>query len=1004
MSIDKYDRALEQALKGMDEPTDLHTIVSAFLQAVGETITREEIAELILSADRNVPGRTRFHLRLSEWDAEKEAVWTDGTAARTSERRALIMKRLGFHDDAAASICDAFPVFIDRTTVIAAPDWRPWYNEEWRRAHRFYWDGYRSLLEKRLPPEAVAGIDAATTDIVGRLADPSGAEAYQSKGLVVGHVQSGKTANFTGVIAKAIDAGYRLIIVLTGTVEILRSQTQRRLDMELIGRENILGGIGEEDEDLLAEVDYVSTDDADWKAGRFVSYGAGFTDAGVPTIRRLTGAKDDYKLLKAGLDALDPRAAHELSNPARPMWHPDNIHRTDVRIAVVKKNKTVLTKLVRDLRRIKAPLNEIPTLIIDDEADQASVNTVKPDSAGTRNDRTAINRLIADLMGRLSRAQYVGYTATPFANVLVSPEDAEDIFPRDFIVSLSAPEEYRGGRAYHDFEELTIEERKNPAVSNERALVRGLHGDDDTKPELVNEELRGALDAFVLTGAIKLWRATRTPGLEGTFHHHTMLVHESVKQTQHAELGERIRRLWQQAGYGSPASNDALRRLFDEDFAVVSAARQWEDDLPLPGSFEDVAPFVGEVLDLVMAGGNDPVVIVNGDKDQQYNQVDFQKDRVWRILVGGTKLSRGFTLEGLTITYFKRRSVQGDALMQMGRWFGYRRGYPDLVRLYMAREIKGLGKTTYDLYEAFGAIMRDEEQFREQLATFARLDDDGRPLVRPIDVPPLVFQQLPWLRPTSRNKMYNAKLEFKGIGGELQDFPRQPERGRGEINAKHFALVRPWFERDLFGPVESFEYWDPRTDRIGTFDGRVAVVTAEEMLTVLEGFSWMEQFDFGPTLEMIRRAMAGGKLKDWTVLLPMLKGTPGKTVDGLRIPMLKRTRRGGTRGGFSGSSFRQRDAIETIAGKPDSRDNHTRRDDAALVHRTSTRGAMLLTFAADPEEGAERTPIRMPEEIAVEDTATLFSLALPYEAAPRGSIAFSVRRRDRSDDPVVDAD
>ena len=370
MSIDKYDQALKQALDGMNVPMDLHGIVSAYLQAVGEVIAREEIPDLILSAERNAPGRTKFHLRLSEWDAEKDAAWTDGTAARTPERRAVVMKRLGVNDDVASRINEAFPVFVDRTKAILAPDWTPWYDEERRRAHHFYWDGYRSLLEKRLPPEAVASIDSATTDIVGRLADPSGAEPYQSKGLVVGHVQSGKTANFTGVIAKAIDAGYRLIIVLTGTVEILRSQTQRRLDMELIGRENILGGISEEDEDLLKDVDYVSTDDVDWKAGRFVSYGPGFTETGVPAIRRLTGAKNDYKMLKAGLDAPDPRAGYELSNPGRPMWHPDNIHRTDVRIAVVKKNKTVLGKLVNDLRRIKARTAELPTLIIDGQHGQ----------------------------------------------------------------------------------------------------------------------------------------------------------------------------------------------------------------------------------------------------------------------------------------------------------------------------------------------------------------------------------------------------------------------------------------------------------------------------------------------------------------------------------------------------------------------------------------------------------------------------------------------------------
>lgn len=1004
MSVDQYDKALEQALTGMGEPMDLHTIVSAFLMATGETITREEIPELILGADRNAPGRRKFHIRLSEWDAERNAAWTGGSAARTPERRELIMRLLGLADDAAARIREAFPVFVDRTTVIAAPDWTPWYDEERRRAHHFYWDGYRSLLESRLPAESVADIDAATTDIVGRLADPSGSAAYQSKGLVVGHVQSGKTANFTGVIAKAIDAGYRLIIVLTGTVEILRSQTQRRLDMELIGRENILGGISEEDEDLLAGVDYVSTDDADWRAGRFVSYGPGFTSAGVPAIRRLTGAKYDYKKLQNGIDALDPRAGYELADPARPMWHPDNIHRTDVRIAVVKKNKTVLSKLVNDLRRIKARTAEIPTLIIDDEADQASVNTVNPEKARTRNDRTAINKLIADLMGRLGRAQYVGYTATPFANVFISPGDAEDIFPRDFIVSLSAPEEYRGGRAYHDFEELTDEEREDPAISNERAFVRDLRGDDAVDPRRVDEELRGALDAFVLTGAIKLWRAHVRPELEGAFRHHTMLVHESVKQTEHAQLGNRIRDLWRRAGYGSPASADRLRRLFDEDFAVVSAARQWEADVPEPASFDDVAPFIGPVLDLVMEAGADPVVIVNGDKDQQYNQVDFQRDRVWRILVGGAKLSRGFTLEGLTVTYFKRQAMQADTLMQMGRWFGYRRGYADLVRLYMAREVRGRGRTVYDLYGAFGAIMRDEEEFRDQLATFARLDEDGRPAVRPIDVPPMVFQQLPWLRPTGRNKMYNAKLDFSGIGGVLQDFPRQPERGDGGTNRRHFALVRPWFENGSFGPIEEFAYLDPSGNKTRRFKGRVAVVPAEGMLRILEGFEWMEKFDFAPALEMIRRTMTEGKLEDWAVLLPMLEGAPEKSIDGIRVPVLKRTRRPGTRGGFSGSSFRQRDAIETIAGKPRAKDERSSGADAARAYRTGARGAMLLTFAADPKNGAERTPSRMPEEMTAADTATLFSLALPYKAAPRGRIAFSVKRRDRINDPVVNAD
>lgn len=520
-------------------------------------------------------------------------------------------------------------------------------------------------------------------------------------------------------------------------------------------------------------------------------------------------------------------------------------------------------------------------------------------------------------------------------------------------------------------------------------------GDDDTAA--ADEELARALDSFVLTGAVKLWRASEEPGLARGFRHHTMLVHESVKQEEHRALAGRIRNLWGAAGFGSPRANARLKDLFERDFRVVSDARPWEPDLPKARSFEEIAPFIGEVLDLV---GGDPVVVVNGDKDQQYNQVDFQRERVWRILVGGAKLSRGFTLEGLTITYFKRMAMQADSLMQMGRWFGYRPGYSDLVRLFMARRlVKGRSTKAYDLYEAFGAIMRDEEDFRAQLEVFSQVEDDGRPSIRPIDVPPLVFQQLPWLRPTSRNKMYNARLDYYGIGGQLRDYPRQPERGDGSVNRTHFSLVRPWLARGRFGTPETFEYEDFSDAGPGCFEGRVALVDAAEMLDVLRGFQWVNGFAFGPTLTMIEQAMKEGKLEDWAVLLPELTGSVHRSVDGVDdVPLLKRTRRGGTRGGFSGSSFRQRDAVEAIAGRPDAHGGN-----AANRYRTGKRGAVLLTFAADPKPGADRSPAGMPRSLGPEDVATLFSLAIPYAAAPKGRIVFSVARPEQGSEPIVDA-
>lgn len=1000
MGTDPYESLLSEVLKGMPAgPKGIHKRLGLELEEVGLELPSDELGDLILSLEEGAEARIQFHVKLAGWDAAEASAWTRGTEPRTKERRALVLKLLGFDESDAARINEVFPPVVDRSAFIAAPDWNPWYDEERRNASHFYWDGYRSLLERKLPAESVASLDSVTTRIVGRLADPSSGERYQSKGLVVGHVQSGKTANFTGVIAKAIDAGYRLIIVLTGTIELLRAQTQRRLDMELIGMENILGGIDPDDADLIKKVDYAGDGDIDWTEGRFVSYGDAFTRAGVPAIKRLTRAKGDYKYLRAGLDALDPRTGRELVNPAKPMWHPDNLPHTDVRIAVVKKNKAVLTKLVDDLRAIRADLNEIPTLIIDDEADQASINTVNPARAKPDKTRTAINRLIGELLGRLGRAQYVGYTATPFANVFVSPEDSEDVFPRDFIVSLSAPDAYRGGSAYHDFEQLSDEERKDPAVSNEAAFLRDLVADDETEPEKVDEEILRALDSYVLAGAIKLWRQEEDPHFSPSFRHHTMLVHESVKQSEHNALASRIRGIWKKAGYGGPLSVKRLRSLYENDFGVVNRARDWGVGRRMPADFDELIDFIGRALDLILDSGPEAaVVVINGNTEEEYRQVDFQTGKVWKILVGGAKLSRGYTLEGLTVSYFKRRTDLGDTLMQMGRWFGYRNGYEDLIRLFMARDLSGPKEgQRFDLYEAFTALMRDEAEFREQLEIFSRTDEEGRPEVRPIDVPPLVFQQLPWLKPTSRTKMFNAELVLQGIGGSLRDYPRLPERGDGSINREHFGLVRPWWDAGRFGALESFEYNDSVRRARGRFDGRVAIIGAEEMLDVLRGFEWTENFDFRPDLEMLVQATAEGKLEDWAVLVPELSNTVFREVDGIRVPVIKRTRRTGTRGGFSGSSFRQREAVERIAGSA----GDTRTGTVADGYRTGRRGAMLLTFAADPVPGSDRSPRALPQNVGSEDVATIFSLALPLDAAPRGRIAFRVKRREFPSDPVV---
>jgi hypothetical protein len=323
----------------------------------------------------------------------------------------------------------------------------------------------------------------------------------------------------------AIDAGYRLVIVMTGTTDLLRTQTQRRLDMELVGRENLLRNISEDDTESF---DY--HDDPDWREGRFVRHGFRPSEIGRPDIIRLTTRDFDYRSLQQGISALD----FERRDRTKPFYDPVKLMACDARLVVVKKNGTVLRKLVKDLGKITARLTEIPAIVIDDESDQASPNTSNPKKwQADQKERTTINRRIGELLSLLPRAQYIGYTATPFANVFIDPSDAEDIFPKDFLISLAPPAGYMGAKDFHDFD---IADDGPGANSNEAAHVRWLPDDDDAD----DSKLLEAMDTFVLSGAVKLYREA---WCVGRFEHHTMLVHEGMKRTVHREEATVLRDL-----------------------------------------------------------------------------------------------------------------------------------------------------------------------------------------------------------------------------------------------------------------------------------------------------------------------------------------------------------------------------------------------------------------------------------------------------------------------------
>ncbi|MFF3937694.1 Z1 domain-containing protein [Streptomyces phaeofaciens] len=841
--------------------TTLLEIHTSALAGMG-SVPRHFARWAALAADEDHPdadlGEELFHTYLAEgdeglqalwsrhltaWDFAEEPQWSPGAAARTDERRTAVYDRLRLGSDLRKALDAAVPVAKIPGPTVITREFSPWYTPERAATRSFYWRAYeRKLRAKGWPDAAIASLDEASRAVVERLSDPEQSAARQAKGLVVGYVQSGKTANFTGVTAKAIDAGYRLVIVLGGTLNLLRAQTQRRLDMELIGQENILRGADVTDVDSLVGVDYVG-DDGDWPD--FVSHGARPSTLGAFDVERLTTRDDDYKSLAQGIRALE----FEKREPTRPLHDPANLHHTAARVLVVKKNKSVLTKLVKDLKQIHGLLGELPALIIDDESDQASVNTLDPKKwEQGRTERTAINGLLSQLLTLLPRAQYVGYTATPFANVFIDPGDDADIFPRDFLISLPRPDGYMGVQDFHDLD--VVDGGEGEA---ERRHVRGIQDSAD-------DRLQEALDAFVLTGALKLHRADHgVPS--GPFRHHTMLVHESVRMAEHDALARRIETMWHNAAYASTEGHTRLESLFEKDFRTHA-----EDSLPAPATYAELKPYVYKAHHRINKGGT-PVIVVNGASERDYSQPDLDFDRtenVWKILVGGTKLSRGFTVEGLTITYYRRTTQQADTLMQMGRWFGFRPGYRDLVRLYIGREEK-LGRSraakTVDLYEAFEAICRDEELFRAELARYAPLVD-GRPQVTPAQIPPLVAQHLPWVKPSARNKMFNAELvevRSPGVWEEPTAYPDDPDSLRH--NTECWA---PILGRLSSAPLSLGSDGGPR------YDARVGTVSHQELLEVLCDLRWSVPAQFSPHLEFLLDAgREGGTIDDWNVIAPM---------------------------------------------------------------------------------------------------------------------------------------
>lgn len=946
---------IRTALMGMGEasadpgPQPLLTELRSAAKKWRVPLTEADAAQLAASTlddDPNAPARILFARYLHRWD-HMDAAWADGTAANTLERRQHIYALLQV-DDAFRNRCNLLipaRVNVEEPTVIAV-EHQEWYTPERKAAHNFYWSAYKKYLreENNWPEPSIIDLDRTTDLIVERLSDPERREIYQTKGLVVGYVQSGKTANFTAVIAKAADAGYRLIIVLAGTLDILREQTQRRLDKELIGQELIAS-----QDNGTGEHDYAG--DAEWS--HFISHDERPSELDAFDWQRLTGAKEDYQSLKRGIDALE---FVKVINGRR-FNDPANLHPSKARLIVVKKNPAVLKKLAKDLGALRGRLDEVPALIIDDESDQASIDTRK---LGSDKERTATNREIVGLLRTLKRAQYIGYTATPFANVFINPDDAEDLFPKDYIIPLDRPAGYMGVADFHDLEG----EKPEGHLSKESAFVRGITGEDTEDANLLR-----AVDAFVLAGALKLFRQNSRADLR--FKHHTMLVHRSHQMADHAADAELVRDTFEGAGYHGGKGLKRLKQLFEEDFQPVSKVQ--EPGLPFPTTFKTLEPFIAECLGKI---GATPVGVVNGDLANRDQTPNFDKERVWRILVGGTKLSRGYTVEGLTISYYRRRARNADTLMQMGRWFGFRRGYRDLVRLFIGRAEPD-GKRTMDLYEAFESICRDEEQFRSQLKKYSKQND---PRILPQHVPPLVPSHL--LMPTARNKMYNARLVSQNFGGESVERTQVPKSGSKEIKTNNDLMISLLRKSELRRVELAVRVGDKRVQS----DALVCVVGFEPMLNLLERYKWSPSGTLEPVLEFLRGKLGDPNILEWLFLAPQVadKAASGKwEAGGTTFNVVDRARALDSERMKTFSEPRHRTIAEVLIGL---RDGEPLGKDTQELANTR-RAAFLFypCFDVDEEE---------------EDLTMGFSLLFPKNNLPV-QMAFSVQDNNQPEAVVV---
>lgn len=624
-----------------------------------------------------------------------------------------------------------------------------------------FWNRYQRFLreKEKYQPGVIFQLDRLTNEILDNLYDPALTDTnFSKKGLVVGQVQSGKTSNFTGLICKAVDAGFNVVIVFAGILDDLRTQTQNRLEKCFLG--------------------FTTKDIERIQDNEKIGIGVGLID-NRPIAHAFTTVVSDFK--ESTVNSLGT-----------------NFQTKEPILFVVKKNGRILANLKRWLS--KKDLDGKSVLFIDDEADNASVNTSKD-----KKKASSINGKIRNILALFRRNAYVGYTATPYSNIFIDRTDEHDLFPRHFIVNLPTPPTYLSPEKVFGLDP----EGEQPLpivniVKDYKVFVPDKHklGDSGTLCyQNIPESLKYAVRCFILACAVRCVRGQAKK-------HNSMLIHLSRFQVWQNEIKLLIDRLFKFYKNNILADDaqiyDLLKTDFEKNYVCGTGNLQME--------YKSFVQTTSEVLNSqysIIKDGIEPVTwhevrdqlyhvvskievkALNGASTDSLAYDEHQDDGYYVIAIGGDKLSRGLTLEGLTISYFLRASKMYDTLMQMGRWFGYRPRYVDVCRLFVSEEInywfKNITIANNELREDFDYLWESNgspQQFALKVRT-----SPGLLITSPLKMFSTKDVQVSWastlvetysLRRTkeSRNRNYQLTSDFlQGLGQSYKKNGKNDRRG-----------------------------------------------------------------------------------------------------------------------------------------------------------------------------------------------------------------------------------